>query len=232
MIKKIDSPTMGGNNYSWLKTKFHFSFDNYYNPKNMNFGILRVLNDDLIHAKTGFEMHPHKDMEIVTYVVSGELTHQDSFNNKSTLSKGHVQFISAGTGIYHSEHNFSDQLLHSLQIWILQEEKVHTPNNGEYKNNWEERENKWLHIVSSKSGPAQIKINQDVNIYVSTLDQNHSLEFDILENRQAYLVQIEGSSKINGVTLNEQDAIEVTEEKIIIQPTTYSHYILLEMKKV
>ncbi len=119
MLKKIESKNMGSSNLGWLRSKFHFSFAEYYNPNNINFGVLRVINDDLIEAGTGFDTHPHKDMEIISYVVNGDLTHEDSMGNKNTITRGHVQFMSAGSGVYHSEHNFGKEILRLLQIWIF-----------------------------------------------------------------------------------------------------------------
>lgn len=119
MLRKIESKNMGSINMDWLKSIFHFSFAQYYNPDNMNFGVLRVINDDLIKANTGFDTHPHKDMEIISYVVRGQLTHGDSMGNENTLNRGHVQYMSAGTGVYHSEHNLGEKTLRLLQIWIL-----------------------------------------------------------------------------------------------------------------
>src|SRR6056297_831038 len=105
MIKKIDSKNMGKENFEWLKTNYHFSFANYYDPHNIEIGFLRVLNDDIIAPKSGFDMHPHRNMEIITYVVAGELTHQDSDGHKSLIKRGELQYMSAGRGIYHSEYN-------------------------------------------------------------------------------------------------------------------------------
>ncbi len=104
MLRRIDNTKMGSSDLGWLKSKFHFSFAEYYNPFNLNFGTLRVINDDLVKPGTGFDTHPHRDMEIVSYVVDGKLTHGDSMGNKNTLSRGHVQYMSAGTGVLHSEH--------------------------------------------------------------------------------------------------------------------------------
>ena len=109
MFRKIDHKNMGRANHGWLNTHFHFSFANYYNPNNMNFGALRVINDDLVAAQTGFDMHPHRDMEIISYVVDGALTHEDSMGNRGTIERGHVQYMSAGTGVFHSEHNLGDE---------------------------------------------------------------------------------------------------------------------------
>lgn len=231
MLRKIDSRNMGSSNFGWLRSKFHFSFAEYYNPNNINFGVLRVINDDLIEPNTGFDIHPHKDMEIISYVVNGEITHGDSMGNKKTLSRGDVQYMSAGTGVYHSEHNFGKDTLRLLQIWILPDKQGHTHSYGDYKFNWNDRENKWLHIVSSKAGNAPIKINQDMNIYVLELEKGKEIDFKVNKERQAYLVQIEGSSLINTVELNERDGMEIVEEDILIKAKETSHIMVLEMKK-
>ena len=222
---------MGSSDLGWLKSKFHFSFAEYYNPKNMNFGVLRVINDDLIAPHTGFDTHPHKDMEIISYVIDGELTHGDSMGNKSTLQRGHVQYMSAGTGVLHSEHNLGEKTARLLQIWILPDKKGHIPNYGEYRFNWEERKNNWLHIVSSKQGEAVVKVNQDINILALELDADMEISYAVNEGRQAYLVQIEGASSINGITLNQRDAMEIVEEDINIKPVTTSHFLIVEMSK-
>ncbi len=231
MIKKIENKNMGRSNLGWLQSIFHFSFAEYYNPKNMNFGSLRVLNDDLVKSNTGFPTHPHKDMEIVSYVVKGALTHGDSMGNENTLTRGQVQYMSAGTGVYHSEYNLGDDTLRFLQIWILPDNTGYKPNYGDYRFTWEERKNKWLHMVSSKSGNAPIKINQDFNIYSIELDNNEEIDFPVNKGRQAYILQVEGSSSINELLLNERDAAEVIEENIYIKAKNTSHILVLEMKK-
>lgn len=231
MLKKLDNKNMGRSDLGWLKSVFHFSFSNYHNPNNMNFGNLRVINDDLVKSNTGFEMHPHKDMEIISYVVDGELTHGDNMGNKNTITRGHVQFMSAGTGIYHSEHNFSENTARFLQIWLFTDKKGLNPNYGDYKFKWEDRKNKWLQIVSSTEGDAQIKINQDANIYVLELDKDREIDFKVGSGRQAYLVQIEGSSQINSIVLKDRDALEIVEEDIMIKSNNQSHILIIEMKK-
>jgi redox-sensitive bicupin YhaK (pirin superfamily) len=231
MIKKIENKNMGRSNLGWLQSIFHFSFAEYYNPKNMNFGSLRVVNDDLVKSNTGFPTHPHKDMEIVSYVVKGDLTHGDSMGNENTLTRGQVQYMSAGTGVYHSEYNLGDNTLRFLQIWILPDNTGYKPNYGDYRFTWEERKNKWLHMVSSKPGNAPIKINQDFNIYSIELDSNEEINFPVNKGRQAYILQVEGSSSINEILLNERDAAEVIEENIYIKAKNTSHILVLEMKK-
>ncbi|MBU3104374.1 pirin family protein [Clostridium gasigenes] len=231
MLKKVESSKMGSSDLGWLKSKFHFSFAEYYNPNNMKFGSLRVINDDLINPHTGFDTHPHNDMEIISYVVDGELTHADSMGNKSTLKRGHVQYMSAGTGIHHSEHNLGENIVRLLQIWIFPDKRGHNPNYGEYRFDWDERKNKWLHMISSNQGDANVKVNQDVNIFALELEVNNEIDYSVEIGRQAYLIQIEGKSNINGITLNQGDAMEIVEENIKIKPEILSHFIIVEMKK-
>lgn len=231
MLRKIESKNMGSSNLGWLRSKFHFSFAQYYNPNNINFGVLRVINDDLVQANTGFDTHPHRDMEIISYVVNGELTHGDSMGNKNTITRGDVQYMSAGTGVYHSEHNLGKDTLRFLQIWILPDKQGCKPNYGDYRFNWNDRQNKWLHMVSSKDGNAPIKINQDINIYSLELEKGKEISFPVNEGRQAYLVQIEGNSSINKTELNERDGMEIVEEDILIKAKETSHILILEMNK-
>lgn len=231
MIRKIENSKMGSSNLGWLKSKFHFSFAEYYNPNNINFGALRVINDDLIKPDTGFDTHPHKDMEIISYVVNGELSHGDSMGNKNTIARGRVQYMSAGTGVYHSEHNFGKEELRLLQIWIFPDKQGYKPNYGDYRFNWNDRQNKWLHMISSKAGDAPIKINQDINIYSLELEKGKAIDFQINEGRQGYLVQIEGSSIINNIDLNHGDGMEIVEEDIQIQGKETSHILIIEMSK-
>ncbi len=231
MLKKIDSKNMGSSNQGWLRSIFHFSFAEYYNPENIHFGVLRVINDDLIDGGTGFDTHPHRDMEIISYVVNGELTHGDSMGNKNTITRGHVQYMSAGTGVFHSEHNLGVEELRFLQIWIFPDKKGYKPNYGDYRFEWKDRHNQWLHMVSSSNGNAPIKINQDMNIYSIELDKGKETNFTVGEGRQAYLVQIEGSSLINGIQLHDRDGIEIEEEILEVKAEETSHMLILEMNK-
>jgi quercetin 2,3-dioxygenase len=231
MLRKLDNKNMGRSNLGWLNSIFHFSFAQYYNPNNMGFGVLRVINDDIIEAGTGFDTHPHKNMEIVSYVIDGELTHGDSMGNKRTLYRGQVQYMSAGTGVLHSEYNYGDKPGRFLQIWVLPDKNGYSPNYGDYLFDWEERKNNWLHFVSTKTGNAPIKVNQDVNFYALELDADKEITFPVKEGRQAYLVQIEGNSFINNINLAERDALEIIEEDITIKSKNTSHFLLIEMKK-
>lgn len=230
MIKIIRKETMGKSDLGWLKSRFHFSFAEYYNPENMNFGVLRVVNDDLVKAGTGFDTHPHRDMEIVSYVVDGNLTHRDSMGNERSLSRGMVQYMSAGTGVLHSEYNMGCNISRFLQIWIIPEKKGLDPNYGDFEFPWEERVNRWLHLVSHISGEAPVKIHQDANISVINLEEGRVIIVPIEEGRQGYLVQIEGEAEIEDETLYHGDAAEITQTNPMIKAIKESHILLIEMK--
>lgn len=231
MIKRINHATMGGAQNKWLKSIFHFSFDDYYNPKNMNFGVLRVLNDDLVQAGRGFELHPHRDMEIISYVVEGELTHGDSLGHKKTITRGEIQYMSAGTGIYHSEHNLGKETLRLLQLWIYPDKRNYPPAYGDFSYKKEERHNRWLNIVSGPTGNAPIRIHQDANLFVGELDEGYELPFEVKPGRQAYVLQIEGRASFNEVILETRDAAEVDETNLTVKALTPTHVLIVEMAK-
>ncbi len=194
-------------------TYFHFSFAEYHNPVRMNFGNLRVLNDDDVQPQGGFATHPHRDMEIVSYVVGGKLTHRDSAGFHDTLGRGHVQTISAGTGVTHSELNEEEDWCRFLQIWILPEAADLPVRYENHKFELKDRENKLLHIVgnSKNKGQAPLYVCQDVNLYVSELtEKDKSVSFSLEEGRQAYLNCFEGSINIEGFpSLGERDSLEL-----------------------
>lgn len=230
MIKKYDSRQMGRSHQGWLESFFHFSFAEYYNANRLRYGMLRVINDDEIQPHTGFETHPHENMEIITYVISGELTHGDSMMNQRTLNRGEVQYMSAGTGITHSEWNHGEKVLRLLQIWIFPDKNGYEPQYGDLRLPWEARQGQWLLLVSEKERGAPVQIHQDMNIYVSEISDVKSLQFDIEKKRQAYLVVIEGEAKINGIGLRERDGVEIT-EPFLLTAKSYAHVILFEMRR-
>lgn len=232
MLKKLPKENMGTSNLGWLESRFHFSFAEYRNPKNINFGVLRVLNDDIIHANSGFDTHPHSNMEIISYIVNGEITHKDSMGNEEVLKAGEVQYLSAGDGIYHSEHNKSNKDLRLLQIWIVPPKQSLPRLYGSYKYTPSQKENKLLKIVSSLEGDSKVRIYQDVNIYVSQLEKTKSLDFKIEKNRQVYFVQIEGSSFVNSLELKDSDAMQIVkEENLHIKAISNSHFLFIEMNE-
>lgn len=233
MFKILKKENMGTSNLGWLESRFHFSFAEYRNPENINFGVLRVLNDDIIHPQGGFGMHPHKDMEIISYIVDGEITHKDSMGNEETLYRGDVQYMSAGTGVYHSEYNnHNSKDLRLLQIWIIPPQKGMKTLYGSQRFSEPEQKNRLLNIVSSQTGDAKIKIYQDIKLFVSQTDKE--LVHEIEKEKQIYFIQIEGSSIINGNSeLHNGDAMEITKETLLhVKPIGTSHFLFIVMPEV
>ncbi|WP_415229068.1 pirin family protein [Psychromonas sp.] len=218
-------------------TRFHFSFAHYYNPARMNFGALRVLNDDDITPHNGFDRHPHRDMEIISYIVKGKLTHWDSVTNKEeTIGRGHVQAISAGSGVWHSELNKQDDWCRLLQIWIMPPKKGGAVRYHHQQFELEDRENKLLQIVGNpeNNNTAPLTINSDVNLYVSELTNSRAVvKFELQPGRQAYINCIEGSLQIEGYpSLNERDSLELSAAgKINFSlQVPYAHFLIIEME--
>ena len=200
-------------NVNWLKSRFHFSFAEYNNQGNQNFGVLRVMNDDLVQPKRGFGTHGHSNMEILTYVVHGELTHQDSMGTKETLGRGSIQFMTAGTGVRHSEHNLGDTPLRFIQTWIVPQTYGLTPRYGSLngRNHQAEKKNQLRHLVSSVDSNEEtpVKINQSVDGYAAELEMSQSTTVHQKDERQAYLLCIEGELQVNGHPLKKYDACEI-----------------------
>lgn len=231
MLRKIEAKSMGGSDRGWLKSIFHFSFAEYYNPENLHFGPLRVINDDLVNPGTGFGMHPHDNMEIISYIVDGKITHNDSMGNSKKVGRGDIQYMSAGRGVEHSEYNLEDEVLRLLQIWIFPDKLGYEPKYGDLQIDWNERVNKFLQLVSPIGGQGLVEINQDANIYVTELDEGKELDFEVGSGRIAYVVQIEGSTSYNDVVLNDSDGMEVIEESMQLKAMTKSHLMIIEMSK-
>lgn len=230
-------------NPNWLKSLFHFSFAEYHNPDNMGFGPLRVMNDDLVQPARGFDAHPHQNAEICTYIVNGHLTHKDSMGTQETLTRGDIQFMTAGTGVTHSEHNLDPtHPLRFIQIWINPRRRGLPPNYGSAIGNANDRHNQWAHLVSDVDDSATvtpIKINQDVNIFVAELEPYHTVTFQLREGRQGYLLAIEGTTDVFGPpgvsqTLEAHDAAEIFGENTFEfqvggHTNLNSHLLLVEM---
>jgi len=226
-------------NKNWLKSRFHFSFAEYNNPKNTNFGVLRVLNDDLVQPDRGFGEHPHRDVEICTYVVEGKLTHTDSMGTSETLSRGAVQFMTAGTGVRHSEHNLDkNNPLRFIQVWITTRNRGLQPCYGSTVGDYDSRHNTWHHLVSDRQSTddTPIKINQNANIFVSEIDFGEVVEFEIIEGRQVYTLCMEGAIIISGAhgaeTLERHEAAEVFGPNCLTfspQNEMNAHILLIEM---
>mmetsp|Transcript_56453 Transcript_56453/g.134539 ORF Transcript_56453/g.134539 Transcript_56453/m.134539 type:complete len:272 (-) Transcript_56453:312-1127(-) len=211
----------GWTNENWLKSRFHFSFAEYYDGPS-NFGVLRVMNDDLVQPVRGFGTHPHRDMEIITYVVDGSLTHQDSMGTSESLGRGSVQFMTAGTGVRHSEHNLDPKTpLRFIQTWIVPRRRGLKPNYGSMCGSGkaeEARKDKWAHLVADAESKdpdaknAAIHIQQDCNSFVTELSSGTAAPpLEIAAGRQAYVLCVEGDvEQKSGEKLRRHDAAEVT----------------------
>lgn len=230
MIRHIPFHSLFLAEHGWLTSRFHFSFAEYHNPNNMQYGVLRVMNDDRVQAQTGFGTHPHKNMEILTYVLSGELSHQDSMGNKESLSRGACQYMSAGSGITHSEMNDGTEEVHFIQTWILPKASNLTPRYGSRTFAFKERHNKWLHLAGPENSGAPIEFYQDANVYVSELDADQELIFTLKSGRQLYVKVMEGSGTINGIAFETGDAAEIASENLQIQTAGSTHILLIEMQ--
>jgi quercetin 2,3-dioxygenase len=194
--------------HGWLQTYHSFSFADYVDPNNENWGALRVFNDDTIAGGTGFPTHPHRDMEIVTYVLAGELAHQDSMGNRGVVGPGGVQFMSAGTGVQHSEYNNSgDKPLHLVQMWVLPGKIGTPPSYGQIDFPAGDRLNRWLTIVSGEEAvEAPIRITQQATFKVTRLEDG-SVVHEFAPQRYGFLFVAEGTIDVNGDRLRAGDAI-------------------------
>ena len=212
MLKHYPFETLGGADHGWLNAKHHFSFASYHDPKKMSFGELLVINDDRIAPYTGFDTHPHRDMEIITYVRRGAITHKDNRGNKGTTTAGNVQVMSAGTGITHSEYNHEDEETNIFQIWIMPRSKGIAPSwdTAEFP---QEPVNGSLPLLVSGDGTAPLRINQDARIFAGALAKGTSLTHVI--TGQAYLLVSEGTVTVNGTAAAKGDGIAVSGEKHI-----------------
>ena len=232
MIRHIPFASLYFADHGWLKSRFHFSFAEYRNPDNMHYGPLRVMNDDIIEGGQGFSLHPHENMEIISYVISGELTHEDSMGNRESLGRGGVQYMSAGTGVMHSETNEGNEALHLIQTWIVPAKKGAEPKYGSKVFDKSERHNRWLHLVGPEESRAAIHIYQDANIFASEIDGGQRAAFELQKGRQLYLKVMEGSANINGGMFAPGDAAEVEDESLVVEAITDLHLLLVEMRKV
>ena len=233
MIKIIKSDEHYRNQNDWLDTTHHFSFGEYMNPDKMNFGPLRVFNDDTIKPAKGFGFHQHHDMEIVTYVIDGELEHKDNYGNHGVIYPGEVQRMTAGSGIMHSEYNHSTQKpLRLLQIWVF-------PNKKNLKPSWEQQKflkketlNKFLPIIESESSINEkiLHIHQDTSFYISTVTPDKEINYILKNKRNAYVFVIDGKVVLNHNHMESRDAAKVeNENRLSILAIKESELLLIDL---
>ena len=219
MIDIIRSDDRGAADHGWLKAKHTFSFAEYHDPERMGFARLRVINEDRIEPGQGFGTHPHKDMEIVTYIIDGALEHKDSMGNGSVIRPGDVQRMSAGTGVFHSEFNPSpDERVHLLQIWILPGEKSLPPGYEQQHFSREDKLNRWRLLGSNDGRDGSVTIHQDVSLYATYLESGQKLDYAFAKGQRGFLQVVSGGATVNGellaagdgATLEDIDALSMS----------------------
>jgi redox-sensitive bicupin YhaK (pirin superfamily) len=211
MIKIRPAAARGHANHGWLDTYFTFSFANYYDPKHMGFRDLRVINEDWVSGGKGFGAHAHNDMEIITYIIEGELSHRDSTGTEATIKQHDVQRMSAGTGVVHSEYNHSDKPVHLLQIWIMPEADGLQPSYEDHTFPREQKQNQLRLIASHDGRDNSTRINQDASVYASLLDSGKSLDLALQPGRHAWVQLVGGELEVNGTRLAKGDGAAVSD---------------------
>jgi hypothetical protein len=231
MITIRRSHERGGGDFGWLNTRFSFSFDQYYDPRFMGFRSLRVINEDRVQGGHGFPMHPHRDMEIITYLLEGAIEHKDSLGNGSIIRPGDGQRMSAGTGVRHSEANPSKtEEAHLLQIWILPDRKGHEPDYEQKAFPEAEKQGKLRLIASPNGQDGSVTIHQDARLYASLLKLGQQVEHKLDNGRYAWLQVAKGAVEVNGLNLNQGDGAAVSEEKqLSIKGTANAEVLLFDL---
>jgi len=231
MITVRKSDDRGKTKLEWLDSKHTFSFGDYFDPKWMGFKSLRVINEDVVEAGQGFSPHPHKDMEIITYIVEGSLQHKDNSGGGTIIHTGEVQKMSAGTGIIHSEFNPSQiEIVHLLQIWIIPEKKGLTPMYEQKVFSTQDKQGKLLLIGSKDGRQGSIQIHQDVNLYSSYLKKGDDLTYSFDQGRGGWLQVITGELQVNDQTLSAGDGAQISgESEIHIQCLEPSELLFFDL---
>ncbi|GEN32589.1 pirin family protein [Aneurinibacillus danicus] len=234
MITIYPAASRYSTNHGWLQSNFSFSFAEYYDPNNLQFGPLRVFNDDIVQPGTGFGSHPHREMEIVSIVLQGQLKHQDSTGNSEVLVPGEIQRMTAGTGIVHSEFNPSDtEDVNFLQLWFLPDEKGLKPSYEQFAYDQEALKNNLLPIVSKRqTGEHRVAhIHQDLTLYLSRLDADKTITFTQPEGRRIYVFVMEGELELNGEkVLQKRDAARINETPTLeVKAKNDTHFMLIDL---
>jgi redox-sensitive bicupin YhaK (pirin superfamily) len=221
---------LGGANHGWLNAKHHFSFASYYDPARMSHGALRVWNDDEIAGGTGFPPHPHADMEIITYVRDGAISHEDSLGNKGRTVAGDVQVMSAGTGIRHAEYNAESETTRIFQIWIIPDARGGTPSWGARPFPKGDRSGRFVVLASGREGDADaLPIRADARVLGATVKAGETIEYALDPERHAYLVPALGSIEVNGARVDARDGAAIREESLLaIKALTDTEIVLVD----
>jgi redox-sensitive bicupin YhaK (pirin superfamily) len=231
MMDVIRSDTRGYADHGWLKARHTFSFADYYDPQRVQFGNLRVINEDRVAPGMGFGTHPHRDMEIITYIISGAVEHKDSMGNGTVIPAGDVQRMSAGTGVLHSEFNPSDdEELHLLQIWILPEKNGLEPGYEQARFTREDKLNALKLIVSRDGRDDSLTIHQDVSLFASVLEKDRSVTHEADAGRRLFVQVVHGALDVNGQALAAGDGAQLEgEQRLTITATSDAEFLLFDM---
>jgi redox-sensitive bicupin YhaK (pirin superfamily) len=221
----------GSSNFEWLDSRHTFSFGDYYDPQNMGFSDLRVINEDRVAPGAGFPSHSHRDMEIITYVLEGALAHKDSTGTSSVIRVGDVQRMSAGTGISHSEYNASQtEPVHFLQIWVLPDTKGLQPGYEQRSFELEKNRGKWIPIVAPNGRADTVTVHQDVELFVAVLSPGLQLSYRLRPGRHAWLQLARGGVSLDGRTLNAGDGVAISGEELVkIQALDDAEILLFDL---
>lgn len=230
MIKTIRASERYFSDFGWLKTYWLFSFDHYHDPANMQFGSLRVFNDDVVAGQNGFPTHPHREMEIITAVLAGEVSHEDSMGNQTVIKPGEVQRMSAGTGITHSEYNRGDAPVHLYQIWVLPDERRLKPSYDQRSFSTEQRKNRLLAVASGKKTEHAVTLNTDATIYMADFDAGHRVSFTVEASRGLFLYVTSGDLGINDERLTTKDHARITDvDSLTIEAYDDTSFVLIDV---
>lgn len=216
MIYVRNAEERGHANHGWLDTHHTFSFADYYDPDHMGFRTLRVINEDTVAPHQGFGMHPHRDMEIITYVLGGKVEHRDSMGTKAVIQPGEVQRMSAGTGVVHSEMNNFSESLHMLQIWVLPSQKGLQPGYEQKAFDAKERQGRFRVVASPDGRDGSLTVHQDLVLHGTLLGAGESARYTLAPGRHAWLQVARGSGTLNGVKLKAGDGVAVSEEDTLV----------------
>ena len=224
--------TLGHADHGWLNARHHFSFASYHDPARMGWGAIRVWNDDEIAARSGFPPHPHNDMEIITYVRSGAISHQDSMGNQGRTAAGDVQVMSAGTGVRHAEYNLEDEATTLFQIWVMTDKRGAEPSWGAKQFPKDGRAGSFVTLASGFAEDADaLKINAAARVMGATLKAGETAELGLDPSRHVYLVAVNGPVEVNGVRAEPRDGVAITgEEKVAVVALEDTEIVLVDAR--
>ena len=230
MIDIIKAKNRHFTDFGWLQTYWLFSFSSYFDPRNIQFGALRVFNDDVVQPGTGFPTHPHGEMEIITIVLNGEMTHEDSMGNKTVIKAGDVQRMSAGTGLTHSEFNLAQSPVHFYQIWLFPDEPDLKPSYDQKTYSPSQWKNRLFPVASGQGIPETVTFHTDATIYRCDLDKDQSLIFDATAGRRIFVYLTKGEMLVGEQNMEQKDQARIdTDKPLPLKASTNAEFLLIDV---